>query len=267
MHPISLEQLTVAPAQPPELIRIAAATGCRMAFVSLKSAAGIEPAYDLARQPDLLEETRRRAADLGVEIRNAGSIWMQPTTDIDSVRRSLDTCAQLGAGNILVVGYDPDPARTGDWFLRICEESRHYGLGVILEPVSYAAVSTMAQGAALASRAGRADVGVLADVLHLYRAGGSVADLADIEPRLIRYAQLCDGPLRLDPEKRIEESRTRRGIPGEGELPLAEFLRALPEGIPVGVEVPLNDLAARGSGPMERARLALEATRRILRSL
>ena len=56
---------------------------------------------------------------------------------------------------------------------------------------------------------------------------------------------------------------TRGRSPEAGNFPCA-FVAALPSDIPIGVEVPLQSLAERGVGPFERARLAVEATRRII---
>ena len=53
-------------------------------------------------------------------------------------------------------------------------------------------------------------------------------------------------------------------LPGDGEFPLREFVNALPPGVPIGVEVPMQSLKDRGVGPMERARLAVEAARRVI---
>ncbi|MCW3065750.1 MAG: hypothetical protein JWN32_2922, partial [Solirubrobacterales bacterium] len=49
---------------------------------------------------------------------------------------------------------------------------------------------------------------------------------------------------------------------GDGELPLRELLDALPPGVPLSVETPVAALA--GADAAERARRAMEATRRLL---
>jgi hypothetical protein len=66
------------------------------------------------------------------------------------------------------------------------------------------------------------------------------------------------------PKEQQHEALYERMIPGSGEFPLRQFVAALPSDIPIGVEVPLRCLAERGVGPFERARLAVEATRRII---
>ena len=54
-----------------------------------------------------------------------------------------------------------------------------------------------------------------------------------------------------------------RLLPGDGELPLAEFLAALPAGIPVSVEAPVLSLRETLT-PVELARRAREAVATLL---
>ena len=53
----------------------------------------------------------------------------------------------------------------------------------------------------------------------------------------------------------------RNGVSGDGGLDLLALLRALPENLPLSLEVPALDLLARGVDGAERARLAIERTR------
>jgi hypothetical protein len=65
-------------------------------------------------------------------------------------------------------------------------------------------------------------------------------------------------------EHQLFEAISQRMIPGTGEFPLRDFVAALPPDIPIGVEVPLKAFKDRGVLPLERARLAVEASRRIV---
>jgi hypothetical protein len=58
------------------------------------------------------------------------------------------------------------------------------------------------------------------------------------------------------------EARTGRLFPGDGELPLAELLGALPAGASLAIEAPVADLAGRTVG--ERTRLAHAALARLV---
>jgi hypothetical protein len=52
--------------------------------------------------------------------------------------------------------------------------------------------------------------------------------------------------------------------PGEGELPLAQFLRLVPDGVVVSLEIPMRSLAEAGVGPRERTARCVEAARTLL---
>jgi sugar phosphate isomerase/epimerase len=104
----------------------------------------------------------------------------------------------------------------------------------------------------------------MVDTLHLMRSGSTVAELAAAEPRWIGGAQFSDGPLTMPADQQLHEALSERMLPGDGEFPLREFVRALPQGVPIGLEVPMQSLKDKGVGPLERARLAVEASRRVI---
>lgn len=107
--------------------------------------------------------------------------------------------------------------------------------------------------------AGRKNGAVLVDAIHFFRADNEFADLAGAP---LRYAQFCDAhPGRpADMQEVMRQARGDRLFPGEGALDLRGLIAALPPGLPLSLEVPV----ARKLAPLERARLALEATRRLL---
>jgi hypothetical protein len=55
-------------------------------------------------------------------------------------------------------------------------------------------------------------------------------------------------------------------MPGDGGLDLASILRAVPDDLPIGLEVPMESLA-RTVPALERTRQMLVKTRRLLASL
>jgi sugar phosphate isomerase/epimerase len=110
--------------------------------------------------------------------------------------------------------------------------------------------------------ADRENSGVLVDPIHFFRGGDSVASLSKIPGRRVHYMQFCDarGETPTDMQEIIRQARGDRLFPGEGGLDLKGLLAALPADLPMSLEVPVaQDLA-----PLERARRALEATKRLL---
>ena len=107
-------------------------------------------------------------------------------------------------------------------------------------------------------------VGVNADLLHLLRSGGSIAELAAAPPGAVLYGQFCDGPAACPAERLDEEASSARRLAGEGVFDLAGFARALPPGCPVSVEIPRNAAIDAGEARAERVKRAVGGVRRVL---
>ena len=107
------------------------------------------------------------------------------------------------------------------------------------------------------------------DAFHFDRSASSLEDLRAIPPARLGYAQLCDvvGPRPTSMDEILRQAREERRFPGDGGLDLLALLRALPENLPLSLEVPALDLLARGVDGAERARLAIERTRALLARL
>lgn len=78
---------------------------------------------------------------------------------------------------------------------------------------------------------------------------------------------MSSGRVRRRWTKSFARPARKRRFPGDGGLDLLALLRALPENLPLSLEVPALDLLARGVDGAERARLAIERTRALLARL
>jgi sugar phosphate isomerase/epimerase len=178
----------------------------------------------------------------------------------------LEVSARLGARHVLVMSAEPDEARTVERFVELCERAAGYGLDVGLEFAIYTGVRTLAHAAQVVARSKQPNASVLIDALHFSRSGGLPSHLAEVDPALLRYAQICDAgpdmPRPDDTAALIREARTGRLLPGEGVLPLAALVAALPAGVPVAIEAPCRATAELPA--LERARRAHRAMTRLL---
>ena len=121
---------------------------------------------------------------------------------------------------------------------RLCDLAAPFGLVMDLEYMVFSGVKSLGAALALVEAAARPNLGVLVDALHWVRAG----DIAHLQRSdRLGYVQLCDGPLRGPGETQalIQEARTRRLAPGEGEFPLRDLLMAMPANCVASIEVPL----------------------------
>ena len=114
--------------------------------------------------------------------------------------------------------------------------------------------------------AGQPSSAILADTPHLDRAGGDPLEaLRRVDPALLPYAQLCDAPARPADTSRaglIADARDERRLLGEGGLPVRDFVAALPDGIPLSLEIRSRKLRRQYPDPADRAaRVHANATR------
>jgi sugar phosphate isomerase/epimerase len=155
----------------------------------------------------------------------------------------------------LVAGNDPDEARLTERFAALCELGAPLGLTMDLEAMPWTDVKTLQQSARVVARAGKDNGGVLIDPIHFDRAGNVAADIAAVPHARIHYAQLCDAPAARprDTETLLHQARAERLMPGDGGLDLKGILRALSDELPLGLEIPMHQLA-RTVGAVDRAR-------------
>lgn len=184
-------------------------------------------------------EVKNRLRSTGVKVANIEVFPLLSDLDIESYRPALEMGREMNARSATVLLYDADEARVIDNLSRMCEIGAELGLEVGIEFMPLAAGwGTIHQTAQLITKINQPNLGIGVDILHLIRSGGSPADVAATDPRLISYAQLCDSPSNAATLDYIEEATENRLAPGKGILPIEEFLQALPPGTPLELEVP-----------------------------
>ena len=194
-------------------------------------------------------------------------IWLMPGVPDDHHRRVVDIAHALAAPNVLVVSSDPDDSATAAKLRLLCEHAAG-AVRIALEFALFTEVKSIAQASAILRAVDHPAAAILIDPLHLERSGGTPADVAALPRAWLPYAQFCDaGPLTFDPADRdaiIEEAVDRRLQVSEGELPLAALLEAMPQGLPLSIELRSKALRDGWPDPVARARAVLDATRRFM---
>jgi sugar phosphate isomerase/epimerase len=263
MNRLSLAQLTVNDACGPALIETAARAGFDAVGLRVISPAGAVPHPQIAGNETLLREVEASLKATGLAVLDVNSFWITPQTTLADFRPVLDAAVRLAAPYILVVIDDRDLARGRVVLAQCCAAAALAGIRIALEFQPYGAVRSLAAAAAIVQETGPFRVGIVLDVLHLYRSGGTAADVAALPQELLAFVQFCDAPRVAPPFDQLRvESRGRRLYPGEGELPLDELMDALPEGITLDVETPCERALQL---PIDvQAKLACDATRAFL---
>ena len=264
-RPISLAALTVLELTPPQMVQCAADAGYDFVGLRLVPATDKEVRYDFIGDTPLKRETLARLRDTGVGVLDAEILRLKPETDVAGYQAMLDTAAELGARYVLVAGNDPDEARTADNLAKLCDIAAPLKLTLSIEPMPWTDAKNITQGARIVKAAGRANAGLLVDPIHFDRAGSSTDELRALPREYFRYLQFCDAPAER-PESLdmlLYQARAERLMPGQGELDLAGILRALPDDIPISIEVPMEGWAKTANATVRALKLR-EATLAVL---
>lgn len=260
-RPLGVGHLTLLDLTPPEMVAAAAAAGFDFVGLRVRAVTAAETAFPMNAGSPMLRETVARLHDTGLVVRDIEFLPLTATTTAEDWLPALASGAELGASALTVTGADPDRARLIDTLAQLTADAAPFGIRPVLEPISYQPVARVADAADVARVTGAA---LMLDALHIARGGSTLDDVRALEADLVPVVQLCDGP--LDPpvgEDRIaalqHEARVQRLLVGEGDLPLADLLRAVPAGVPASVEVPHAALRAHLSAAEYAVRAARSA--------
>ncbi len=263
MPHLTLGWLTLLNTQPPDVLTAAAEAGFRSVSIRITGRKRGDDFMPIVGNRPVMLDLKRRLKDGGLRLSNTSVYHMSPDVTLDDLRPAIEASAELGAAIMVATCTDPDHARWTQFAARVCEEAGRHGLKVALEFVPFSQCKTIEAGYAIVKNSGAANFGLLIDPLHLARSGGSPADIAKVDPARIVFVQLCDAVATAPPFEGLpNEARTGRLYPGDGALPLYDFLDALPAGIEIECEMPRLDYGSLP--PAEQARRARAALRAYL---
>jgi 4-hydroxyphenylpyruvate dioxygenase len=165
----------------------------------------------------------------------------QRARNLDRAERKFDVMQQLGAELLLVCSnVSPasidDDARAAADLAEMAERAHKRGLRVGFEALAWGRnVNKWRHAWKIVEAAGHPALGLIVDSFHTLALGDDLAGLSDVPPDKIFLAQLADAPkLSMDV---LSWSRHFRNFPGQGQLPVADFVRDL---IGAGYRGPLS---------------------------
>lgn len=264
---LGIGYLSVFGLPPVEFVDLAADLGCCGVSIFLRNlplAPLGYPTFSLTTDAALRRNVKAAASHRDVTINLVDGFLIVPDTDVSAFSGDLDVVAELGAARINAVSLDLDRPRTFDRFAALAELAAQRGIATVVEPVPGLTVGDISTAVAAVRHVGRPDFRLLIDTMHLMRSGSGPAELAAIDPAYVGYAQLNDTTLQPSIPNYMEEAMFERMAPGDGELPLAEIVAALPPGLVIELEVPQRSLALAGVSPIDRLRPCVAAARRVL---
>lgn len=228
--------------EPADLVTLAARAGFGAVGFRLFPAFAGAPFYSLPQGSAVARDVADRLASEGVVLNDIEFIVIDEDFQPEVLRSVIEDAAALGARRLSCCGQDGDRSRLTDNFAALCEIADLSSLAVDLENMGWRPVARIADAVAVVLGAARPNGGVLVDALHAFRNGATADQIAAAGP-LVGHLQLCDvrGPEPQTDALRIAEARGGRFAPGEGDLPLAALLNAVPRNCTISVEVPLAE--------------------------
>ena len=248
---VSLAAGCILDVDPPTAVDVAAAAGF----------GGVGIWFDPATfTPAVAAAVRRRLDATGVVAVDIEPVLLTP--DGDPGDALVDAAAEIGARFVLLANRTMEHAPAVERTAALCRRVAPAGVTIAVEFLPPFAVGSLAAAVAFAREVSEPNCGVLVDTLHLSRSHGTLDELRAVPPALLPYLQLADAPS-VPVHVWLEEALHGRLLPGDGDLPLADVLRIVPD-VPVSVELRSRALMTGYPDPVERGRVILAATRRVL---
>jgi len=271
---LGLENISVFGMPPVSYVELAAELGCpniSLVFSENTFNPFGYPPYSLKENPALRRELKAALAANGVSVSMCENLSVQPGVDRrEQWLESLEVFAELGAPVANSVSFDPDLRRNIDQYGFLAELGAGFGIGIAIEFVPIFGISDLSTARKIVDEVAHPNLCLTIDTMHVGRSGATADDLRAIPSNLVGHIQLCDVPLQplvAGADSYRDEAVFERKVPGEGDLPLADYLAALPLDCVVGLEVPLRSEAEQGIPTHDSLRRAVAATHGILAAI
>ena len=177
----------------------------------------------------------------GLQTLDVEVIWLQPDAKPDpNHHRIIDIGNELGALNCLVVSSEPDRDNTKRLYEDLCTRAEAGNIRVCLEYMWITEVKTLDHALDVVTSVNHPLGGILIDPFHHERVGHTPEKIREVPPKWLSYVQLCDMPKRgviKDEADYLTDALDGRLCPGEGILPLEEYVAVLPASLPVSLEI------------------------------
>jgi sugar phosphate isomerase/epimerase len=266
-HRLGIEQLSAFGLPPVEFVHLAANLGCQCisaGLVGLGYNPNGYPDFSLREDKALRRATIAAMRERDVAISLGEGCIIRPGSDIRDAAADMDIMAELGVERINTTSMDPDLARTLDQLGLFAEMAAARSMVSTLELCPALTIRDLGMAVDAVRHVGRADFTLLLDTMHLGRSGATGADVAALDPAMISYVQLCDAPRVPSEPNYLKEATFERMVPGEGDMPLRDYLAAIPPSVTISLEVPLQAMAEAGVEPLERLRPCVAAARMLM---
>jgi len=261
----SLCPLTVLPCSPLE--QIDAALDAGYDAVGMRLVPVLATDIDVMADKPLRDAVARRLAQTQLDVLDVEVVRISPQTNVQALLPMLQYAGDIGARSLAVTGvpkaeFGPgDEAATVAKLAELAEAASRFGIVAGIEFMAFRNIGTLEAALRYRELAKHPNVAIVVDALHFQRSGGKPDQLMTLDPTAISCFQICDAPA-TPPEDIAKEARFGRLLPGRGGLPLREMLAALPQDLPLAVEVP--DTTRADAPVIEKALEAARSSRAVM---
>jgi sugar phosphate isomerase/epimerase len=267
---VGIERLCVFAMPPVEFVNLVADLDCQWIGIGLEPMREFNPQgypdWSLKTDPALRRDMVTAMADRGVAVSLCEGFGIFRGVDVRDYAADLDIVRELGGRRINVTSSGRDLNRSVEGFAAIAEMAAEREIEVVIE-LGPGPIRDLTSAVTAVHQVGRPNFRVLLDTMHYFRFGGTVTELAAMDHSLIGYVQLCDVPVTSTFDTYMEEALYERLPPGEGELPLLDFLRLVPEDVVISLEIPQRARAEAGDSARQTVGHLLASTRALLAQL
>ena len=256
----SLAYLSIPGTDPMEQIRIAKETGYdSVSLRTIPMHLPGEPEFLLHKDPELFANVQKALKEYDIPLMDIELARVRPDLDIDEYEPAFEAAAKLGGTDVLGSIWTRDRAFYVDKVGKIAEMAKKYGLNYNVEFLPWAGMRNLQEAITLVDIVNTDNLYIMVDTLHAGRAGVTAEELKRTDPKYFHFIHLCDGPAGPDGDPvladinaplMLETAREARLYPGEGVMDIAGMVSAMPDGLPLSIELPnlarMKELGAEG---------------------
>ena len=256
MNRLGIEMLTLLGMPPVEYVKLASELGCVSVSTGLSGLPltmfGITdfapyPMWSLRDDAALRREMIAAMRDTGVKVGLAEGFSAKSDADTSAFAADLDIFAELGAERLNAICMEDDMGMATDQLGKLAAMAAERGMVFTIEFFPSEGIHSFERVLQVVDGIGRDKAKVLLDSMHFFRTGGTLEKLQAAGTDVIGYVQLADAPNTPPGDSYFMDAMFARQVPGEGQLPLRELIAALPDDMPISLEVPrLDDIKAKG---------------------
>lgn len=251
---------------PHRLAHVAAETGFDFTGFRLTPSPSTGVDHQILGNDRALETLCRDVNQAGIEVLDVEVVRMTDASSVEQARPLIEAAQALSARFVIATVEDQEPRRRVETLFQLAELAKQHNTTVAVEFMLFSSAPDLQSCLELVKECGNARVVILADILHLERSGGTPHDLLGQSADLFPYAQICGaegaGAASSSDTARTEGVQARL-LPHVGDLPIRQFIRALPPETILSVEAPLLG-QSDPSDPVTLAASMLASARKVV---